>query len=67
MDRLVLLALLGIPILVIVPAALFWQRLPSDMVLRWAGAPIGARERAAPRAHSLPAHFDVEYTPEQGS
>jgi len=36
MDRVILLALLGIPILVIIHVALFWQPIPSGDTMFWA-------------------------------
>jgi hypothetical protein len=72
MDRVVLLALLGIPILVIMHVALFWQSLPPGAVMF--SAADGAPERPhlqgywqAPERLSLPSRFVIRQTSEQGS
>jgi hypothetical protein len=69
MDRAVLLALLGIPLLVIIHVALFWQPLPSDM----ANLSAADNETSSLQGHwqsserVLPSHFVIEHLSQRGS
>jgi hypothetical protein len=64
MDRAVLLALLGIPILVIIHIALFWQPMPLGGEMFWTASRYV--ERFQLRGHwrspesTLPSHFAIE-------
>jgi hypothetical protein len=72
MDRVVLLALLGIPVLIIMHVALFWQGLPPGIAML---AVTGeALERPSLQGHwlapdrvELPARYVIKQTSERGS
>jgi hypothetical protein len=72
MDRIILLALLGIPVLVIIHVALFWQDLPPGIaMLSTVG---GGQERPSlhgywlsPERIDLPARYVIKQTSERGS
>lgn len=70
MDRAVLLALLGIPILVIIHVALFWQPISSGGLM---ASNAQSPERVRLQGHwqtpeeALPANFVIERKMERGS
>jgi hypothetical protein len=72
MDRVVLLALLGIPVLVIMHVALFRQELPPGIAMLSISG--GGQERPtlqghwlAPERVDLPARYVIKQTSERGS
>jgi hypothetical protein len=71
MDRMVLLALLAVPILVVIHVALFWQPIHADGVMPWTASQHENHGQLQgywqPPGQLLPAHFVVEHTAERGS
>jgi hypothetical protein len=69
MHRIVLLALLGIPVLIVIHIALFWQGI--SLAEAMAGAPDGNLERPYLQGHwqtsDLPSRFVINRISEQGS
>jgi hypothetical protein len=70
MDRIVLLALLAVPLLIVIHVALF-RPIGADGVMFWPSAPDDDRVQLQGYWQSpeqlLPAHFVVERTTERGS
>lgn len=69
MDRTILLALLGIPVLVIIHIALFAQPIPWTSAMFWAASGDGTQLQGHWQSpeQTLPSHFAIERTTEQGS
>jgi len=74
MDRVVLLALLALPVLVIMHVALFEQGLTSAVGLAWTPIPEARAERVslqgywrAPERKFAPPRYVINTSPEQGS
>jgi hypothetical protein len=76
MDRAVLLVILGIPILVIIHVALFWQPVPWNGGMLWTASQ--DTERSQLRGHwqsseqtlpfqAMPSRFVIEHTAQRGS
>ncbi len=71
MDRAVLLVLLGIPILVVIHVAMFWQPIPWQGVVFWTAS----QDMERPQLHGrlqqpeqvFPAQFVIEHTTQRGS
>jgi hypothetical protein len=76
MDRAVLLAILGIPILVIIHVALFWQPVPWSGGVLWIASQDMERSQLRGRWQSsepalpfqaAPSQFVIEHTVQRGS
>jgi len=70
MDRALLIALLGIPILIVMHIALFWQPIPSGGEAFWTaqdGERFQLRGRWQPPDQTRPTRFVTERASEKGS
>jgi hypothetical protein len=69
MDRFILLALLGIPLLVILHVALFWDDIPTGAAMDWTATAddTGLQGHWRSQDRPLPSQFVIRSTSKQGS
>lgn len=69
MDRAVLIALLGIPVLIVIHIAVFWQPVPWSAAMAWTTAREGTQLQGYWQSsdETLPARFVVEHQTQRGS